>query len=118
MILRPPRSKRTDTLFPEPTLFRSMIEFEKEERQARSTGARQSYQPAGGLFERNIAARAQDLDIIASPLRGREERAIRHHQGMRGIARQFEAGATQRLVVREREEIGRASCRERVCRYV
>src|SRR3546814_10299780 len=42
-----------------------MIEFEKEERQARSTGARQSYQPAGGLFERNIEARAQDLDIIA-----------------------------------------------------
>src|SRR3546814_14113826 len=82
-----------------------MIEFEKEERQARSTGARQSYQPAGGLFERNIEARAQDLDIIASPLRGREERAIQDHQGMRGIERQVDAGDTPGLAVRGREVI-------------
>src|SRR3546814_1102513 len=38
MILRPPRSTRTDTLFPYTTLFRSLVNLDQPGRSARRTG--------------------------------------------------------------------------------
>src|SRR3546814_17078412 len=103
MIRRPPRSTRTDTLFPYPTLFRSASGTGvagpgvagQEKRgavklwgsgTASARGARVTVSPcfAGFLQARNLFLRARDL--------------------YGGLMRGF--------------EIGRASCRERVCQYV
>src|SRR3546814_13824438 len=105
MIRRPPRSPRTDTLFPHTTLFRS--------------AHRQR-----GLAEEMVAALTAKL----------EQRTLdRAHRLLRDIAvgrRQFvgarAARDQHRLEIVEIEEqqsllvgeIGRASCRERVCQYV
>src|SRR3546814_15377983 len=74
MIRRPPRSTRTDTLFPYTTLFRSVQQ--------------------------------RDADRRPEPRRRRRGRE-------RDTARERRARRTGR-----RHEIGRASCRERVCQYV
>src|SRR3546814_13117556 len=98
MIRLPPRSTRTDTLFPYTTLFRS------------SGGA-----IAGGLRELveleqrfveavlglGIAQETHALDQDFA--RRRALREQRHHLVGEGV---------------ERLKIGRASCRERVCQYV
>src|SRR3546814_19761361 len=98
MIRRPPRSTRTDTLFPYTTLFRSA-----------------DYAAMGADFM-TIA----DLDDPAAPSPAcpydRAELA----------RRQVAAGQTLEdmelilapMVETAKEEIGRASCRERVCQYV
>src|SRR3546814_14205314 len=81
MIRRPPRSTRTDTLFPYTTLFRSKIE------------------PSP-----NASASAAPLqDTQAGHLRGRSASQCFGQGAETGTAR---------------KEIGRASCRERVCQYV
>src|SRR3546814_4986261 len=60
MIRRPPRSTRTDTLFPYTTLFRSArplreIEHLQERRLARTRGAGQEIEAAGLEVEADIA---------------------------------------------------------------
>src|SRR3546814_13776424 len=51
MIRRPPRSTRTDTLFPHTTLFRSLARFEPEQVHARWEAAldRRARDPAGAI---------------------------------------------------------------------
>src|SRR3546814_11557920 len=109
MIRRPPRSTRTDTLFPYTTLFRSV----QAGREARG---------------QHPAAAEIDVDQhagIAIHL------AMAHHHGAGHrledpepviIAVFRPEGGTGMLVVDDveiaRREIGRASCRERVCQYV
>src|SRR3546814_10832226 len=66
MILRPPRSTRTDTLFPYTTLFRSIVE---------RAGAHQVDLAGAALFR----GRAVDADLavaacLAQPLRDRARR--------------------------------------------
>src|SRR3546814_14935288 len=73
MIRRPPRSTRTDTLFPYTTLFRSQTEFG----QPLCQGFHQVVMPLG----------------------------------------QQSFGAVYQFLVAD-HQIGRASCRERVCQYV
>src|SRR3546814_15682780 len=93
MIRRPPRSTRTDTLFPYTTLFRSL-------------------RPA------RFIVTDDDHVIMASEsgvLPIAEESIVRKWRLQPGtmLLIDLEQG---RLI--EDEEIGRASCRERVCQYV
>src|SRR3546814_11496736 len=105
MLRRPPRSTRTDTLFPYTTLFRSeaCARFDKDTRLGRDM---ESYQ--------SLLARA-----VASIAGKSEERAIASlfsPGGTHALKGEF-AGINDFEVVAF-VEIGRASCRERVCQYV
>src|SRR3546814_12748431 len=80
MIRRPPRSTRTDTLFPYTTLFRSRIYRARIFRSDRTLCRRYGLEHAG------LAISMEDED-------GEKE-------------------------IRRGWQIGRASCRERVCQYV
>src|SRR3546814_13410525 len=94
MIRRPPRSTRTDTLFPYTTIVRS-----------------QAVQGPGlADFVGNRSADAPGRRAHRAQLRARAEaRRLRLGADHRGL----EPGA-----VASRIEIGRASCRERGCQYV
>src|SRR3546814_14728338 len=113
MIRRPPRSTRTDTLFPYTTLFRS------PEYLARRYLV--------GAAPRHLAAFENRLQ------RGAAARYAALHRADRAAAdrRAFLIGQLPRADQHERlalvdgqhqqralHEIGRASCRERVCQYV
>src|SRR3546814_16072229 len=109
MIRRPPRSTRTDTLFPYTTLFRSD--------EARVRGA------AGGAEFRAVADHL--LDGVGD--QGAELARLGHEALAGAFGDEFvagpllvEAGAQHALQRpgRVRVEIGRASFRERVCQYV
>src|SRR3546814_14284406 len=97
MIRRPPRSTRTDTLFPYTTLFRSIG-------------------PDDVLL--GIAASGTTAYTIAAVERARERGAltigIANNEGAPILA------ATERRILLDTgsEELGRASCRARVCQYV
>src|SRR3546814_12156981 len=113
MIRRPPRSTRTNTLFPYTTLFRSpahrrillhriLIDVHIGERLV----------PAdvdGAKDHRPIARRVEYVAIEALlPL------ALRQRRG----DQELKLGAEQSDAARAGQEIGRASCRERVGQYV
>src|SRR3546814_11682472 len=101
MIRRPPRSTHTVTLCPTTTLVRST---------ARRVRVRHPVLP-----QRALAGAAVLLHVPAA-LRDHARRI--HHPLSRldeGNPRPFAAGHGERLGGRE---IGRASCRERVCQYV
>src|SRR3546814_18885144 len=111
MIRRPPRSTRTDTLFPYTTLFRSVGDVLQEEVD-RGIGIRLVI-PFGRDIEivrkirlerRAAAARGQRADALA-----RAHRRYRRHQ--------VEPRPGERARGLEAQEIGRASGRERVCPY-
>src|SRR3546814_14969854 len=95
MILRPPRSTHTDTLFPYTTLFRS-TDFspranERPKKQAELLGAAGSRTPTKcwlGMLQSESRYHQQRLQQIRSKL------------------------------IKTFIQIGRASCRERVCQYV
>src|SRR3546814_2324836 len=81
MIRRPPRSTRTDTLFPYTTLFRSA-----ETRRQTGGGNRA---PAGEISEQRARGRprqAEDADQAGTWLQV-DANGLRHDQGLRGHAR-------------------------------
>src|SRR3546814_13435139 len=95
---RPPRSTRTDTLFPYTTLFRSASNMKKLFLL---------------LFPLSLAACGAGvaLDEMA-----KETPRSACEEFTRSL---LDSPSTYRLVeVSQWEEIGRASCRERVCQYV
>src|SRR3546814_12227248 len=102
MIRRPPRSTRTDTLFPYTTLFRS------------SEAPTDPAKYPRDVLVRDVATLIDHLglenyDLVGFSLGART--AL--HAVANGVL------APQRLVVGGMGvEIGRASCRERVCQYV
>src|SRR3546814_20928972 len=101
MILLPPRSTRTDTLFPSPTLFRS---HHNAEYRISSEAGVQIYASPGSNLDR--------FARIARPVENITIETV-------GIWKDH--GATCRgAVLRTKvdNEIERASCRERVCKYV
>src|SRR3546814_16756281 len=108
MIRRPPRSTRTDTLFPYTTLFRS-----------RGVGR------MAGLRDRPARRHDPVLDLPTHPrtaaLLGRQAAAAGPAAGrLRAVQRPAahqDLAAPARPAARLRQ-IGRASCRERVCQYV
>src|SRR3546814_15135995 len=129
MIRRPPRSTRTDTLFPSTTLFRSRRVADQGRQEgggaeARVRGADRRDRFDIDLVVEQYAAAAVDLRVdeagqqpaafevdlalggrIAG-IRDRSESAVDHGQigSLDGAARQ-------------RDQHGRASCWERVCQY-
>src|SRR3546814_15122401 len=92
MIRRPPRSTRTDTLFPYTTLFRS-----------------RNRAGPGGVDREHRAGLSEVDHQIAAAVVERDEAGV----ALSGL---LAAVAVRRQV--DRLEIGRASCRERVCKYV
>src|SRR3546814_15016844 len=104
MIRRPPRSTRTDTLFPYTTLFRSRAL--RVELGGQAGHAERLDQPAVDEAQHRVAPR---LGIW------------RRRERVGDDVRQDDAG--RRAVVEDlarlrRREIGSASCRDRVCQYV
>src|SRR3546814_15610944 len=110
MLRRPPRSTRTATLFPSTTLFRSS---------RKSHGCGLQCRPArgGGICSGRLRC--------PSPEPGKPGGSTRpNHCEPRSPARVYEQASQlsandilQHLLV-QGQEIGRASCRERVCQYV
>src|SRR3546814_17030416 len=105
MIRRPPRSTRTDTLFPYTTLFRSKGRLGDEDIAGNRLERR-----AGGVVPALVVAghHRPFAPIFQHDLRGAEHMA-RRHEAHADIADPALFAIA---------EIGRASCRERVCQYV
>src|SRR3546814_13417933 len=141
MIRRPPRSTRTDTLFPYTTLFRSAAQ--RGAHVVRRLAGEHQPDPAVLLAILDVAELLLHLVGVLDGLNARDPRlepanvrvvvlqrvvgeadaaaAIRFDQRGRGAL--AEAEFDQRRNLRGRAslavlEIGRASCRERVCQYV
>src|SRR3546814_13101324 len=115
MIRRPPRSTRTDTLFPYTTLFRSVllqvlaaVVGEQLDRVDRQDAL---------IPERALEARIRTA--LDSEIRRGLDRVVadRLHRLVGELDRRVGFVRQPFLVERVVEEIGRASCRERVCQY-
>src|SRR3546814_16272514 len=100
MIRRPPRSTRTDTLFPYTTLFRS----NRDVGQLRECHTHQ----------RADVSKAERLGQVATA-EGVVRGAVAGVDLQSTVMRQFALG--QALDSHDHIEIGRASCRESVCQY-
>src|SRR3546814_15315246 len=126
MILRPPRSTRTDTLFPYTTLFRSHAAGSGG-RGALADGRRCPSQrlsalngavhlrgiPVGpmlGLTRRPILVEDRICVLVLGPFR------VSPHEGPVGLKVSLAELLHVNLALGKRQ-LGRASCRERVCRY-
>src|SRR3546814_12568014 len=106
MIRRPPRSTRTDTLFPYTTLFRSAD---------RGCGADRDR----GALAHEIASLVEQLVDVLGVERLREARQrLRGRAGVIAILRAEFLIDRARGVGHQLRELGRASCRERVCQSV
>src|SRR3546814_20732847 len=108
MLRRPPRSTRTDTLFPYTTLFRSVLllmQMDSPLEQGNVPGKFLEYLGA----RRPILVLGWDQGVPATIVKQRSAGAATTDP--EAIARQLGAWL-------EVKEIGRASCRERVCQYV
>src|SRR3546814_13021191 len=122
MMRRPPRSTRTDTLFPYTTLFRSAVhpgpvQIGEAAQQALAASAA----PRERLRPRVIVPDMR-LPIVphAPRVRRMVEIAIRQHV-LRRIHPELEeraAGAGPAVILFFAIQIGRASCREDGCQYV
>src|SRR3546814_17095577 len=106
MIRRPPRSTRTDTLFPYPTLFRSRLGFMS-------------------FFTKAVALAAHDIPAVNARIDGDE--IVYHNYLDVSVAVSAPNGLVVPVVRNadglnfadiEKAKIGRASGRERVCQYV
>src|SRR3546814_15079236 len=109
MIRRPPRSTRTDTLFPYTTLFRSFTFFSTR-RNAPALAAFFFGSPPHSffLFPRPFCSKRSLTGTDPAPILTPAARACAA-SSMRNQRRRNR---------RPGHEIGRASCRERVCQYV
>src|SRR3546814_15770297 len=107
MIRRPPRSTRTDTLFPYTTLFRSQPDAPFDLCMSSPDASYfQLYSPEeGGLFVAEPVSHANDA--LGAPEQDWPALGLRV----------LEAGEEMCLQMRIDLQIGRASCRERVCQY-
>src|SRR3546814_14538721 len=130
MIRRPPRSTRTDTLFPYTTLFRSLTAAARRLSVEHTTVSRrvQACEASAGapLFTRSASGYA-----LTEAGRKLLPRAEAMEQAFAGIERSL-AGESREpsglvrigcseaygTTILPRHQIGRASCRERGCQYV
>src|SRR3546814_12213258 len=113
MIRRPPRSTRTDTLFPDTTRFRSVLQVLPKDDKVLVEGI-------------NVHARHRKPDQ-ANPQGGIERKPAPLHISNVAVADKdgkptrvrFEDrdGKKVRVAVKSGEEIGRAACRERGGQY-
>src|SRR3546814_16188669 len=110
MIRRPPRSTRTDTLFPYTTLFRS-LDNRAQARKINATGLTVPVHPdrkcpPNQILFRHEAPKAPVLAIIA---------IITHHEIVPRWYLELAVTAGTVVTMQQQVQIGRASCRERVC---
>src|SRR3546814_17258676 len=112
MIRRPPRSTRTDTLFPYTTLFRSTLWTDFE-----LFGAKHKH-----VVIAQIADSMNDYRCIRLARAGyrklRPADTLSWHRAQRRWLEQRLAIPFAGRTVVITHKIGRASCRERVCQYV
>src|SRR3546814_18881040 len=118
MIRRPPRSTRTDTLFPYTTLFRSVdwialsfVQRPEDVAEARKLiGGRASL--LAKIEKPSALDRLEEIFELAD--------AVMVARGDLGVELPPEQvpPLQKRIVQTARRKIGRASCRERVCQYV
>src|SRR3546814_2320113 len=139
MLRRPPRSTRTDTLFPYTTLFRSVGADDLDvERLQRAPEMRHAIAPCGagaGVAENAVLVGierhrlAMPFNIRAGRIPiGKSALALDHlevHQLTGRVVDIDEQGALRPAILQppmprtvDLDQIGRASCRERVCQYV
>src|SRR3546814_20256990 len=115
MIRRPPRSTRTDTLFPYTTLFRSKAVGADIDRLAIAHRTEAGMEiDAGqplGAGRHMLLQDAADGVVRPGRLLAAEEQSVRMGVLAAGHRRLESEGAVLLL------EIGRAPCRERVCTY-
>src|SRR3546814_20471754 len=109
MIRRPPRSTRTDTLFPYTTLFRSSFSQQGLPVAIEWAFARVEERGAMRALWTKLRDRAGDDRDACLPIG--MGAAVENTGAMRGAIGAPEGESDMR-------EIGRASCRERVCQYV
>src|SRR3546814_19653816 len=112
MIRRPPRSTRTDTLFPYTTLFRSEV-----------WRLRPVHVPAAADVSAVLQSQSQGSAVVRSRHRARlDDSAPSAAVRLQGIADRCRdrtrRGHSHGVERRRLREIGRASCRERRCQYV
>src|SRR3546814_18412170 len=106
MIRRPPRSTRTDTLFPYTTLFRSWQNGTNSTSLVMNYGNRSVayvHQLAGDDNDATIEQRAEDSDALIQQSGDRNTDSINQRE---------DSPPTENF-----SEIGRESCRERECQY-
>src|SRR3546814_12070031 len=131
MIRRPPRSTRTDTLFPYTTLFRSGDGDFAIHGLAVAIVVGHGLVDRHAILERELARVAHDDQAVAAEAEraGVEARAqgrveARFHSRLDRLDRgRADGDVRSALCMRgsaadEPQQIGRASCRERVCQYV
>src|SRR3546814_20512346 len=132
MILRPPRSTRTDTLFPYTTLFRSARSLSLDRRalnrhrlspSALSVSALPLRAGGGRSARWNAAASfAPCAPADRSPASSPGIAALRDVRDRISLAAAapncFIPYPIRQDAARRSRELGRASCRERVCQYV
>src|SRR3546814_18891535 len=103
MILRPPRSTRTDTLFPYTTLFRSQA-------------------PRSTFAQHALVAQARVTTVAiytsATPVAQQHKPVFMRFPAYCVGAAAGPDKRSQRSPGINNAQIGRASCRERVCQYV
>src|SRR3546814_13998894 len=120
MIRRPPRSTRTDTLFPYTTLFRSDKEFIIPKMFVRAAAERYAERRHHGVVK---AARSGN--VPNNELNMIDQAATIERLSFHEASPPFPTGEPSAALwvscsgpVRESGKIGRASCRERVGQYV
>src|SRR3546814_3421192 len=92
MIRRPPRSTRTDTLFPYPTLFRSLQQAEQGRRKAEATlvSERAAVERRAARIadlEESLKAAGSQHDEAARELSDRQARSEEHTSELQSLMR-------------------------------
>src|SRR3546814_16912163 len=123
MIRRPPRSTRTDTLFPYTTLFRSADAKIGAGRRDQRLGMWDDFGfGARRRIGREAFAQALALGDVehCEPFQEGNGAGIvaRLHRAPRSFARLARFCGILLAILPAAAQIGRASCRERVCQYV
>src|SRR3546814_6201222 len=114
MIRGPPKSTRTDTLFPDTTLFRSVAECGGGEKQADEEDRGNHHGPVeiiGAAKKHHRADKARKIKECAQPRRsapgGPAKKGKRHQQWRYGNGREVEHGG---LLHRRDDEAPAAAC--------
>src|SRR3546814_13998937 len=115
MIRRPPRSTRTDTLFPYTTLFRSVLQGPIPEQPLEAAGAHgfHLWLHSRRKLDHQGMARLIALKTVGFGGAGIPCARLDLERAMPITERQIVETGPLRAI--RRDQIGRASCRERVC---
>src|SRR3546814_15552934 len=118
MLRRPPRSTRTDTLFPSTTLFRSPAIAREEELLRILAGRQFRHDLSRGALDHlhGMVGRRAEIDIFPVLRHGDPARTAAHGPGRHHL-RAGRIDHADAVAPPVGDKIGRASCRERVWQY-